>query len=205
MHVHTVDNLKTRYMCGNAMMYWSNLCGKGVCKLDIVSYLHSWKHGWLLQPLSEQKLWHLLNLQDTKGARQFFEGWVHSDWELLQEQYYISIVYHKQINKSQLEDTNALDLQVRELSDDLTITGLRPKDRYLSTIPLARLLSLPRIQKVEWLHQANLALAQSKKWHFRLRRPWHEHHWRHHNMILSMQSLLSNWLHNSSWWQLWLH
>lgn len=62
----------------------------------------------------------------------------------------------------QTEDNIVLDIKIRELHNNLIITGLRPKDRHLSTIPLAWLFTLPRTQKLGWLNQTNLALAQSK-------------------------------------------
>jgi hypothetical protein len=178
----------------------------------IVSYLHFWKYNRLLQPLIMQKIRNLVDLQDRIGAWQFFEGWLHSDWERLQEQYYGSIISRRSskrwtialITQAQIKHNNALDLQIRELHNNLIITGLRQKDRHLSTIPLTWLFTLPQTQKMEWLNQTNLALTQSKKWHFRLRRSWHEHHRRHQIMIMSMQRSLSNWLHNSAWWQNWL-
>jgi hypothetical protein len=169
-----------------------------------------------------------VDLQDQIGAQNFFEGWLHSDWEQVQEQYYGSInskrsskrwtialitklwevawdlwefrnsAYHKQINQALREDNIVLDIKIRELHNNLIITGLRPKDRHLSTIPLAWLFTLPRTQKLEWLNQTNLALAQSKKWHFQLRQSQHEHHRRHQIMIMSMQRSLSNWLHYST-------
>jgi hypothetical protein len=33
----------------------------------------------------------LLDLQDSIGARQFFEGWLHYEWEVLQQKYYMEI------------------------------------------------------------------------------------------------------------------
>jgi hypothetical protein len=141
----------------------------------------------------------LIELQETIGARQFFEGWTHHEWEKLQEQYYSGIksrrsskrwatalitklwnvawdlwefrngVFHQKLNHSQLEDTNALDVKVRDISHKLNQTGLLPKDRHLMSISITRLLLLPRIQKVEWLNQATLALAHVKKRQFQIR------------------------------------
>jgi hypothetical protein len=126
----------------------------------------------------------LLELQDSIGAQQFFEGWLHQEWEAIQGQYYSDIksrhstkhwtialitklwdvawdlweyrnaVYHQQQNISRCEDTETMNLKVRDLYQNLALTGLMPKDRHLLSISLSRLILFPRVQKVEWLHQA---------------------------------------------------
>jgi hypothetical protein len=56
----------------------------------IITYLHSWRSEDTLKPLSgEYKS--LIDKQNTIGPRQFFEGWHHIDWELVQERYYQNI------------------------------------------------------------------------------------------------------------------
>jgi hypothetical protein len=56
----------------------------------IIAYLHSWRSEDTLKPLSgEYKS--LIDKQNTIGPRQFFEGWHHIDWELVQERYYQNI------------------------------------------------------------------------------------------------------------------
>jgi hypothetical protein len=82
-----------------------------------------------------------LDLQDTIGAQQFFEGWLHCEWEVVQAKYYTDIhsrrsgkrwtialitklwditwdlweyrnaVYHQHQNISQLEDIEAMNLK----------------------------------------------------------------------------------------------
>jgi hypothetical protein len=166
----------------------------------------------------------MLDLQDTIGARQFFEGWVHLEWESLQAQYYKEIksrrsskrwtialitklwdiawdlwdfrnaVFHHQHNLSLQEDTSALDDKVRDLIYHLSLISLLPKDKHLTMISTQRLLLLPRSQKIEWIQQVNLALAQPKKRHFQIRFSRTEHLRRHQNMFKSMQILLRNWL-----------
>jgi hypothetical protein len=116
-------------------------------------------------------------------------------WDLWE---FRNAVFHQKMNHSQQEDNDALDLKVRDLSHKLNQTGLLPKDRHLMSISITRLLLLPRIQKVEWLHQATLALAHVKKRQFQLRRSRQEHYRRYHAMIESMQLGLHNWLNNSS-------
>jgi hypothetical protein len=163
-----------------------------------ISYLHAWRYNHSLQLINSRTLQNILQLQDTIGARQFFKGWIHSGWEELQEQHcnkisskrsskcwtialitklwevawdlwdYRNAVYHDQQNKSLQEEKSSLDLQVRDLIQQMTLTGLRPKDRHLASITLERLLDFPRSQKIEWIQQTTLALAQSKRWHFHL-------------------------------------
>jgi hypothetical protein len=57
--------------------------------------------------------------------------------------------FHRQQNISIEADSQAINLQIEELTDTLTITGLLPKDHHLLDIPYTRLISLPRIQKTE--------------------------------------------------------
>jgi hypothetical protein len=57
----------------------------------ILDYLNTWRNGELLIPLADHKYKMLIELQETIGARQFFEGWTHHEWEKLQEQYYSGI------------------------------------------------------------------------------------------------------------------
>jgi hypothetical protein len=158
----------------------------------ILYYLQTWRADSLLQPLQNDTTVYLLGLQDSIGSRQFFEGWLHSEWELLQEKYYKEInsrcsakrwtiavitrmweiawdiweyrneVLHKENNYSTTEDAEAIDLRVKTLWDTLYITGLLPKDLHLANITLTRLLQFPKHQKKEWLHQASLALDQAK-------------------------------------------
>jgi hypothetical protein len=135
----------------------------------------------------------MLELQDIIGAQQFFEGWVHEGWERLQVNHYSIIhsrqsgkrwiivlitklweiawdlwdfrntVYHQHSNQATQEDTTVLNQQVKDISYKLTLTGLLPKEKHLTTIPLSKLLTFPRPQKLEWITQANLALEQVKK------------------------------------------
>jgi hypothetical protein len=105
-------------------------------------------------------------------------------------------VFHHQNNQSIQEDTGAIDLQIKSLSDTLSIMGLLPKDLHLADITLTRLLQFPQHQKMEWLHQASLALEQVKLRQFNLRRKDNEYLQRHQTMIASMQRNLSNWLHS---------
>jgi hypothetical protein len=120
-------------------------------------------------------------------------------WEVAWDLWdYRNSVYHDKQNLSLQEDKSAIDLQVRELIQQLSLTGLRPKDRHLASITLERLLDFPRAQKIEWIRQTTLALAQYKRWNFHLRRSQHEHYLRHHRMILAMQTSLRNWLHKTT-------
>ncbi len=190
----------------------------------ITDYLDSWQHDTLLTPIEDIKYRRMLELQDTIGVRQFFEGWVHQDWEKLQEQYYIATtsrrsskrwtiafitklwdvawdlwdfrnaVYHHKQNFALREDTSALDKKIRGLFHNLALTGLLTKDMHLTTISLPRLLLFPRSDKVEWLEQATLALAQAKKRNFDISRSRIEQHRRHQAMITSMHRNLRNWL-----------
>jgi hypothetical protein len=57
----------------------------------IMQYLNSWRHDTHLQPLDDEKYSTLLDLQNKIGARQFFEGWLHWEWESIQEQFYHEI------------------------------------------------------------------------------------------------------------------
>jgi hypothetical protein len=92
-------------------------------------------------------------------------------------------------NESSSQDSAALDRHLWNLSHTVTITGLRPKDRHLAAITLDRLLLLPRFQTVEWLKQAELALAlaQAKNRHFQLLCTQNEYHRHHQQMIQAMQ------------------
>jgi hypothetical protein len=158
----------------------------------ILYYLQTWRADSLLQPLQNATTAHLLGLQNSIGSRQFFEGWLHNEWELLQEKYYKEInsrrsakrwtiavitrmweivwdiweyrneVLHKEKNYSTTADAEAIDVRVKTLWDIISITGLLPKDLHLADITLTRLLHFPKHQKKEWLHQAALALDQAK-------------------------------------------
>jgi hypothetical protein len=190
----------------------------------IITYLTSWRSEQFLKPIRQNQLGQLIALQDTIGKKPFFEGWIHSDWETAQHLYYSAInsqrsgkrwtialitklwdvawdlwdfcnaVYHQITNKASEVDTKALDRQMQDLSHSLTYTGLLTKDCHLTTIPIDRLLLLPRIQKVEWINQVTLAMAQAKKRHFHLRQSRNDYHRRHQRMIQSMQSTLRQWL-----------
>jgi hypothetical protein len=195
---------------------------------SIITYLNMWRYDLFLQPIEDVKYRQLLELQDTIGARQLFEGWIHYEWVVLQQKHYLDIksrqsgrwwtislinklwdaawdlwefrnaVYHQQQNKSLHEDTHSLDLKVRDLFNKLALTGLLLKDQHLETISIQRLILFPRSQKVEWLHQASLALAQAKKMNFQVSQSRQEQHRRHQDMIVSMQLTLSNWLKGSN-------
>jgi hypothetical protein len=193
----------------------------------IISYLNTWRDRSLLQPIPASKYRQLLELQDTIGARQFFEGWLHVEWEQVQAQYYTgtnskrsgkwwtialinklwevawdlwdfrNAVCHHQVNQSLQADIEILDAKIRELLDTATITGFLPKDEHLMSIPITRLLSFPRSHKVEWLEQASLALAHAKKRNFWIRESRIEQQRRHREMIRSMQRNFCNW-HNTA-------
>ncbi len=154
----------------------------------IIKYLNTWRNDEFLGPLENTTYRRLPDLQDNIGAQQFFKGWLHQEWEAIQGQYYSEIksrrsnkrwtialitklwdvawdlwdyrnaVYHQQQNISQCEDTDAMNLKVRDLYHNLAQTGLLAKDRHLLSISLSRLLLFPCVQKVEWLHQVNLAI-----------------------------------------------
>jgi hypothetical protein len=154
---------------------------------SIITYLNTWRSSNLLQPIEGLKYRHLLELRDTIGTRQFFEGWLHQEWETIQVQYYLIIksrqsskwwtiafitklwdvawdlwdfrnaVYHHQQNQSLHEDTSALDVKVRDLFNTLALTGLLPKDKHLTSISITWLLLFQRSHKVEWLEQATLS------------------------------------------------
>jgi hypothetical protein len=111
----------------------------------ILQYLNAWRYDDDVHPLTKPSLRKLLELQDTIGARQFFEGWVHKEWDVLQTRYLSEIssrrsgkrwtsaliskmwdvawdlwehrnaVYHHKSNKALSADTAILDTQVREL------------------------------------------------------------------------------------------
>ncbi len=114
-------------------------------------------------------------------------------WDLWE---FRNAVYHKQCNLSLHEDTIALDQKVRELTHTLALTGLLSKDKHLETIPIDRLLGLPRLRKVEWLLKANLALTRAKQRYFESRRSRHAQHRRHQSMISSMQLTSRRWIQN---------
>jgi hypothetical protein len=105
-------------------------------------------------------------------------------------------VFQQIMNQASEADTEAIDRQMQDLSHTLTYTGILSKDCHLATIPITGLLLLPRIQKVEWITQVTLAMAQAKKQHFHLRQSRQEYHRHHQHMIQSMQSTLRQWLVN---------
>jgi hypothetical protein len=183
---------------------WSNslkILESSLNKLDTdpyVKYLNAWRYNYNLHSLKESKIRSLLDLQETIGARQFFKGWLHKEWENRQEHYYrtsnskhsgkrwtIALitklwdiawdlwdhhneVYHKQMNYTQEEDKEVMDLQIQDLYDNMVMTGLLPKDQHLLSIPLHRIIAFPRPRKVEWIEQSHLAVAQAKKRNFNL-------------------------------------
>jgi hypothetical protein len=191
----------------------------------IIKYLQAWRSDHSLQSLTTETLYHILELQEDIGARQFFEGWIHAEWEHKQKAYYTSInsrhsskrwtialitklweiawdlwefwntVYHQQQNISLQEDTVRLDVQVRELVHNIEMIGLLPKDSHLSDIPITRVTEFPRHTKTEWIRQVALALEQAKKRHFLSRQSRNEQHRRHQIMIQSMQLFMRNWIH----------
>jgi hypothetical protein len=57
----------------------------------IIDYLNAWCDDEHLQALDEETYRSLLEGQNDIGARQFFEGWLHSEWEVVQEKYYMDI------------------------------------------------------------------------------------------------------------------
>jgi hypothetical protein len=166
----------------------------------MLTYLKTWREGGFLQRIPGHQYHALLGLQETIGARQFFEGWMHTEWEHIQHQYYLATqsscsskrwtiaiitkmweiawdlwdfrnaVYHHQQNHSLEQDTAAIDLKIRDMYNNLATTELLLKDKHLSDITLQRLLLFQRIQKVEWLEQATLALAQAKTRYYLTRR-----------------------------------
>ncbi len=166
----------------------------------IVTYLNTWRKGSLLLHIGVHKYRKLLELQETIGARQFFEGWLHKEWEIVQHQYYLTTnsrrsskrwtialitklwevdwdlwdfrnaVYHHQQNHSLENDMSLIDVKIGDMFNNLATTELLTKDKHLTDISLQRLLLFQRTHKVEWLDQATLALAQAKKQHFRIRR-----------------------------------
>jgi hypothetical protein len=194
----------------------------------ILQYLNAWRYDKNIHPLTKPSLWKLLSLQDTIGARQFFEGWVHKEWEVIQTKYLNEIssrrsgkrwtsaliskmwdvawdlwehrnaVYHHTSNKALASDSAILDTQVRVLIQKLDQIELMPKDQHLAIIPFERLTTFPRIRKVEWIRQTSMALAQAKKRNYVPRQSQHEKHRRHQSMINSMQTILQNWLDNTN-------
>jgi hypothetical protein len=54
----------------------------------IIMYLNAWRYDYNLHSLEESKIRSLLELQETIGTRQIFEGWLHKEWENRQEHYY---------------------------------------------------------------------------------------------------------------------
>jgi hypothetical protein len=186
----------------------------------IIAYLHSWRSEDNLQPLRSREYKSLIDKQNTIGPRQFFEGWHHIDWELMQELYYQNIksrqsakrwtiavitklwdtawdlwefqnlIFHHQENQSTRVDMLLLDKQIGDLHSNMNIIGLLPKDQHLTEITLDCLLAFPRRQKVEWMTQVALALDQSKLRHFQIRRSQQEHHRRHQSMLESMRRSL---------------
>jgi hypothetical protein len=162
----------------------------------IIKYLDSWRYNYNLTSLENHQYRALLELQDTIGGRKFFG--IHKEWEIKQSNYYkltnsrrsckrwtIALitklwdvawdlwehrneVYHQNSNHALQEDTTVLDLQVKDLYDNLALTGLLQKDQHLQCISLQRLLTFSRSRKVEWIEQFNLAMAQAKKRNFNL-------------------------------------
>jgi hypothetical protein len=57
----------------------------------IITYLTSWQNEQFLHPIREDKLSKLMALQDNIGTKQFFEGWIHLEWERAQHHYYTAI------------------------------------------------------------------------------------------------------------------
>jgi hypothetical protein len=98
------------------------------------------------------------------------------------------------MNYTQEEDKEVMDLQIRDLYDNMALTGLLPKDQHLFSIPLHCIFALPRPRKVEWIEQSHLAVAQAKKRNFNLRRSRYEQQRHHQLMMASMQNTLSSWL-----------
>ncbi len=72
------------------------------------------------------------------------------------------------MNYTQEEDKEVMDLQIRDLYDNMALTGLLPKDQHLFSIPLHCIFALPRPRKAEWIEQSHLAVAQAKKRNFNL-------------------------------------
>lgn len=127
----------------------------------------------------------------------FFIALINKLWEVAWDLWHFrNTVYHHHNNQSLQEDSLALDVQIRDLSHTINLTGLLPKDQHLLTFSITRLLEFPRDRKMEWLQQTTLALAQAKKKHFQIRRARQEQHRRHHSMIVSMRQTFSNWLHS---------
>jgi hypothetical protein len=92
-------------------------------------------------------------------------------WEIAWDLWdFRNAVYHHQQNHSLEQDTAAIDLKIRDMYNNLATTELLLKDKHLSDITLQRLLLFQRIQKVEWLEQATLALAQAKTRYYLTRR-----------------------------------
>jgi hypothetical protein len=192
----------------------------------IILYLNSWRNNSSLRDITKDTLINLLQAQETIGAQQFFEGWIHKEWEILQHHYYQSIdsrrsskrwtialitklwevawdlwdfrndVFHHNRNLATEDDISALDSQVKQLSYKLSITGLPAKDQHLVDISLPRLLAFPRLQKVEWLQQAALTLAHAKTRQYLIRRSRQEHLRRYQLMISSMQHTFQNWINS---------
>jgi hypothetical protein len=57
----------------------------------IITYLTSWRNEQFLHTIREDKLSKLMALRDNIGTKQFFEGWIHLEWERAQHHYYTAI------------------------------------------------------------------------------------------------------------------
>jgi hypothetical protein len=194
----------------------------------IIKYLNAWRSDDTLHALNTHQYLELVVAQETIGARQFFEGWLHWNWEATQAQYYKEIhsrrspqrwttavitklwdvawdlweyrnsVFHQHMNRSLQEDVLTIDLQIKDIHSAAETIPLLPKDRHLMTISINRLLDFPRHRKVEWMQHTLLAMQQAKKSYFNLRQTRQEYTRRHHDMIVSMQTTLRTWLQSSS-------
>lgn len=146
--------------------------------MGIIHYLQSWRSDTSLKPLQDTSIQQMLSLQDTRGIRQFFEGWWHGNWELLQQQYYTSInshrngkrwtiaiitklweiawdiwefcnaVLHEQENITTETDNAAINARINDLLHTLSNTGLRPKDRHLAAITHKKIVTPTEITKI---------------------------------------------------------
>jgi hypothetical protein len=139
------------------------------------------------------------DIKSRRSSKRWTVALITKLWEVAWELWdFRNAVFHHQQNQSLLEDRSVLDDKVRDYLTYLSLTGLLPKDKHLATISLPRLLLFPRHQKVEWIQQAALTMAQAKKSNFRLRLAQKEHLQRRQNMIVSMQITFQNWLLSAS-------
>jgi hypothetical protein len=189
----------------------------------IMLYLNSWRNNSSLRNITKDTLINLLQLQETIGAQQFFEGWIHTEWEIMQDRYYQIIdsrrsskrwtialitklwevawdlwdfrneVFHHKKNLAVEDDISVLDLQVKQLSNKLSITGLPEKDQHLLDIPLPRLLAFLVYKKWNGSNRRHSPWL-TKKRQYLIRRSRQEHLRRYQLMILSMQHSFQNWL-----------